>query len=89
MLILGSGAVIGGQFISMLDVRLLEYVFIPSSYSTLINIVTLRGISIGLIFSRSLKRFRLSTLFFLTPLVYGTPKIFSKVLKIIGVLDYG
>nr|QIV24369.2 NADH dehydrogenase subunit 5 [Hermissenda emurai] len=89
VLILGSGAVMGGQFISMLDVSLLEYVFIPSSYSTLINIVTLSGISIGLIFSRSLKSFSLSTLFFLTPLVYGTPKMFSKVLKIIGVLDYG
>lgn len=36
-----------------------------------------------------LRSYRLSTLFFLTPLVYGSPKIFSKFLKRLGILDYG
>jgi hypothetical protein len=89
-LVLGTGAVIGGEFISRIEISNLEFVFLPSSYSSAINMVTLVGVTLGLIISEmELKRFRLSTLFFLTPLVYGSPKVFSKLLKALGVLDYG
>ena len=90
VLVLGTGAVIGGEFISRIEISNLEFVFLPSSYSSAINMVTLVGVTLGLIISEmELKRFRLSTLFFLTPLVYGSPKVFSKLLKALGVLDYG
>jgi len=90
VLVLGVGAVCGGQFISSLDISTLEYVFIPSGSSTLVNFVTLTGILVGLIGLRKrISRFRLSTLFFLTPLVYGRPKVLSKVISSVGVLDYG
>lgn len=80
----------GGEFISRLDISTLEYVFIPASSSTLVNLITMTGIFFGLAAVRiELKRFRLSTLFFLTPLVYGRPKAFSKLMSVVGVLDYG
>nr|YP_009349230.1 NADH dehydrogenase subunit 5 [Sakuraeolis japonica]APZ75716.1 NADH dehydrogenase subunit 5 [Sakuraeolis japonica] len=88
--LLGLGAICGGEFISSLDVGTLEYVFIPSSSSTLINLITLSGIFFGLVAIRmEIKSSTLSTLFFLTPLVYGTPKAFSKLMNVVGVLDYG
>nr|BDY26060.1 NADH dehydrogenase subunit 5 [Spurilla braziliana] len=88
--ILGFGAVVGGEFISSLEISNLESAFIPSLHSTLVNLVTLTGISLGLVASRyEIKSFALSTLFFLTPLVYGSPKLFSKMVSIVGVLDYG
>jgi len=88
--VLGAGAVCGGEFISSLDISTLEYVFIPVVSSTLINLITIRGIFFGLIAIRiRIKRATLSTLFFLTPLVYGSPKMFSKFISLVGVLDYG
>ena len=88
--ILGVGAVVGGEFISRVEISNLEFVFLPSSFSTLVNLVTIVGVSLGLVASQfEIKSYSLSTLFFLTPLVYGSPKIFSKFLKVIGVLDYG
>nr|YP_010834656.1 NADH dehydrogenase subunit 5 [Coryphella verrucosa]WFQ82024.1 NADH dehydrogenase subunit 5 [Coryphella verrucosa] len=88
--ILGVGAVVGGEFISSVEISNLEFVFLPSSFSTVVNLVTVIGISLGLVATRfKIKSYSLSTLFFLTPLVYGSPKIFSKFLKVIGVLDYG
>ena len=90
VLILGFGAVVGGEFISRIEISTLEFVFIPSIYSTLINLVTIRGIRLGLIISQvELRRYSLSTLFFLTPIVYGSPKLFSKILKMLRVLDHG
>ena len=88
--ILGLGAVCGGEFISRLDVSTLEYVFIPAARTTLINVITMTGIFFGLVAIRTrMKRFALSTLFFLTPLVYGSPKAFSRFISSTGVLDYG
>nr|YP_010352815.1 NADH dehydrogenase subunit 5 [Dermatobranchus otome]UOD76583.1 NADH dehydrogenase subunit 5 [Dermatobranchus otome]UOD76596.1 NADH dehydrogenase subunit 5 [Dermatobranchus otome] len=88
--VLGIGAIIGGEFISSVEISTLEFVFLPSFYSGLINLVTIMGVVMGLISSDfELKSHSLSTLFFLTPLVYGSPKIFSLFVKIIGVLDYG
>lgn len=90
VLILGVGAIIGGELISSLEISNLEFVFLPSSCSTLVNLVTIIGCLTGLMLRGfKLKRFSLSTLFFLTPLVYGTPKIFSKFFRLLSVLDYG
>nr|WIS40130.1 NADH dehydrogenase subunit 5 [Facelina auriculata] len=88
--VLGVGATCGGEFISSLDVSTLEYVFIPAASSTLINLITVSGIFFGLVaIKMSIKSVTLSTLFFLTPLVYGSPKAFSKFISMVGVLDYG
>lgn len=90
VLVLGTGAVCGGEFISRLDISTLEYVFIPSRSSTIVNLVTITGIRVGLAGLRKrIRRNTLSTLFFLTPLVYGRPKAFSKLISSVGVLDYG
>jgi len=90
VIILGSGAVIGGELISRLEISTLEFVFLPSSCSLFINLVTLFGCATGLLLAGAkIKSYSLSTLFFLTPLVYGSPKIFSKFLKMLSVLDYG
>lgn len=90
VLILGVGAIIGGELISRIEVNNLEFVFLPSSCSTLINLVTVLGCTTGLLISGlKLKRFALSTLFFLTPLIYGSPKLLSKFIKFLRVLDYG
>nr|YP_010837456.1 NADH dehydrogenase subunit 5 [Doto coronata]WGC93421.1 NADH dehydrogenase subunit 5 [Doto coronata] len=88
--ILGVGAITGGEFISSVEISNLEFVFIPFEWSSLINFVTVLGVTMGLMMSQmELNSYSLSTLFFLTPLVYGTPKIFSKILEKLGVLDYG
>nr|NP_702977.1 NADH dehydrogenase subunit 5 [Tyrannodoris europaea]AAL91064.1 NADH dehydrogenase subunit 5 [Tyrannodoris europaea] len=88
--LLGVDAVMGGEFISSLEISNLEGVFIPGFHGTLINLITVAGISLGLFTSRyEIKSWALSTLFFLTPLIYGSPKMFSKVVSTIGVLDYG
>jgi len=90
VLILGLGAIVGGELISRLEVNTLEFVFLPSRCSMLINLITILGCFTGLIIRGiKLKSYRLSTLFFLTPLVYGTPKVFSKFLSYLRVLDYG
>lgn len=90
VLLLGFGAIIGGELISSLETSVLEYVFLPGSCSSLINLITIRGCLTGLILRGfQIKRYSLSTLFFLTPLVYGSPKIFSKFLSSLRVLDYG
>lgn len=88
--ILGVGAIVGGEFISRVEISTLEFVFLPSSHSGFVNLVTIFGIRLGLMVSQvQLRRYSLSTLFFLTPLVYGRTKVFSKFLNRLGVLDYG
>lgn len=88
--ILGVGAIIGGELISSIEINNLEYVFLPFSCSRFVNLVTILGCRVGLLVSgNKLKRFSLSTLFFLTPLVYGSPKMFSKFIGYLSVLDYG
>lgn len=89
-MVLGLGAVIGGELISSLEVYILEFVILPSLWSASVNIVTILGVFLGLLLGGlRLKRWELSTLFFLTPLVYRTPKIFSRFIDKLGVLDYG
>nr|WBV77012.1 NADH dehydrogenase subunit 5 [Phestilla sp. CUS-2023] len=90
VLILGMGAIIGGELISSIEINNLEYVFLPFSCSSVVNLVTVIGCVMGLLFSGfKLKSYSLSTLFFLTPLVYGAPKLFFKLMSYLSVLDYG
>lgn len=90
VLFLGLGGIIGGKLLRSLEINNLESAFIPSRRGMLINIVTVLGVTLGLIVGGIQKRsFSLSTLFFLTPLVYGSLKIFAPVRKRIGSLDYG
>jgi len=64
--------------------------FLPSFESSLINVVTISGVIIGLIESQKRKiSFRLSTLFFLTPLVYGSTKPFRTFINKLKVRDNG
>jgi len=88
--VLGLGAVIGGELISSLEIHILEFVMLPRLWSASVNVVTILGVFLGLVLGGlQLKSWELSTLFFLTPLVYRTPKIFSSFIDKLGVLDYG
>lgn len=90
VLLLGLGGVIGGKLLSALEINNLECAFIPSSSGRLINWITILGISLGLVvYGKSKRSHILSTLFFLTPLVYGRIKLLSPLKKSVGLLDYG
>lgn len=90
VLILGLGAIIGGKLIRRIEINTLEYAFLPFRCSTIINLVTFIGCRAGLLIIGGVtKTYSLSTLFFLTPLVYGSPKLFSNFLSYLSVLDYG
>nr|YP_002791083.1 NADH dehydrogenase subunit 5 [Onchidella celtica]AAR21544.2 NADH dehydrogenase subunit 5 [Onchidella celtica] len=89
MFILGLGGLMGGKLFTSTDPFILECVFIPSVFSSLINIVTGLGLFLGLTMMGLRKSQSLSTLFFLTPgYVYST-KIFAPVSRNLSVLDYG
>lgn len=88
--ILALGAITGGKLILRLEISNLESVFLPRMESSLINLVTVLGVTWGLLEIRAKKsRFTLSTLFFLTPLVYGSTKPFSSFMRKIKMLDEG
>jgi len=90
VLVLAIGAITGGKLILRLEISNLELAYLPSFERTLINLVTLRGVLYGLIESQvSKRRTALSTLFFLTPLVYGSTKSFSLLIEKIKFLDNG
>nr|AOQ30887.1 NADH dehydrogenase subunit 5 [Pleurobranchaea novaezealandiae] len=90
VLLLGAGGIMGGKLLSSVEINNLELAFIPSGSGSLINIITVTGILLGLVVSMVPKNsFSLSTLFFLTPLVYGSMKVFAPLKKSIGLLDYG
>lgn len=90
VLFLGLGGVIGGKLLRSVEINNLELAFIPGRSASLINIITITGVTLGLVMSGMQKRrFSLSTLFFLTPLVYGSLKVFSPFSKSVGSLDYG
>nr|YP_010970198.1 NADH dehydrogenase subunit 5 [Phyllidiopsis shireenae]WNR50787.1 NADH dehydrogenase subunit 5 [Phyllidiopsis shireenae] len=90
VMILAIGAISSGKFILSLDISNLEFSFLPSSHSMLINLVTISGIYMGLIENNLKKNSTiLSTLFFLTPLVYGSTKPFSMLMSKIKILDQG
>nr|YP_010574759.1 NADH dehydrogenase subunit 5 [Verconia nivalis]UZI00330.1 NADH dehydrogenase subunit 5 [Verconia nivalis] len=90
VLILSFGAIIGGKLILSLEVFNLELAFLPGFESLAINIVTMMGVIYGLLENGIHKKsFWLSTLFFLTPLVYGSTKSFSMLMDKMKTLDNG
>nr|WRQ18379.1 NADH dehydrogenase subunit 5 [Austropeplea brazieri] len=89
MILLGSMAILFGKMYSILDLSLLEIVFISNFSSMMINLITLTGIIVGFIFMGRMKSLMFSSLFFLTPFYQGTPKIFAVMNKKLNVLDYG
>nr|YP_010970172.1 NADH dehydrogenase subunit 5 [Phyllidiella zeylanica]WNR50748.1 NADH dehydrogenase subunit 5 [Phyllidiella zeylanica] len=90
VIILALGAISGGKFILSLDISNLEFGFLPSMGSSVINLVTGFGIYMGLVENNLKKKsFGLSTLFFLTPLIYGSTKPFSSLMSKMKILDQG
>lgn len=88
--ILSVGAIVGGKLILSLEISNFELAFLPRLESSLINIVTIVGVVLGLVQSQgSRSRAGLSTLFFLTPLIYGSMKPFGFLLDKIKILDNG
>jgi len=88
--ILSVGAIIGGKLVLSLEISNFELAFLPSLESALINVVTVIGLVLGLAQSRSSRsRITLSTLFFLTPLIYGRVKPFGFLIDKIKILDNG
>nr|YP_002791174.1 NADH dehydrogenase subunit 5 [Ascobulla fragilis]ACE62803.1 NADH dehydrogenase subunit 5 [Ascobulla fragilis] len=90
MIFLGVGGVMGGKFLSLIDLSNMELAYIPSLLGSSINITTVSGMLCGLVsFSYLKSNFNLSSLFFLTPLISMSSKLMSPTLKHINVLDYG
>nr|YP_010930444.1 NADH dehydrogenase subunit 5 [Chromodoris lochi]WKL06543.1 NADH dehydrogenase subunit 5 [Chromodoris lochi] len=88
--LLSLGAITGGKLILSLEISSFEMAFLPSMESSLINFVTIGGIIYGIVENgQSKKSFLLSTLFFLTPLVYGSTKPFSSWMSKMKYLDNG
>jgi len=84
--ILGLGAIARGKFFSLIDITNLETISMSSLWGFIINIVTIRGLIWGLS-SGSSKKFFLSSLFFLSPVI--TAKPITIVVDSVKVLDYG
>lgn len=90
VLILALGAITGGKLILRLEISNLEMAFLPGLESSLINLVTLIGVTWGLVETGIRKSsYALSTLFFLTPLIYGRTKPFSFFMTKLKILDEG
>nr|YP_010373160.1 NADH dehydrogenase subunit 5 [Aldisa cooperi]UPI11626.1 NADH dehydrogenase subunit 5 [Aldisa cooperi] len=90
VLILALGAIMGGKLILSLEISNIELAFLPSFEGSLINFVTFTGVVLGIVeFSFKKNSFLLSTLFFLTPLIYGSVKPFSLFMNKLKLLDQG
>lgn len=88
--ILALGAIGGGKLILSLEISNLELAYLPSLERTIINIVTFLGVLLGILErGKSKRNTTLSTLFFLTPLVYGTVKPFRIIIEKMKMLDNG
>nr|WRW10866.1 NADH dehydrogenase subunit 5 [Melampus sincaporensis] len=90
LLVLGFGAVVGGEMFTLLDQSYTEMAILPSYLGVMINAVTLSGVVAGLIFIKGARKsWPLSTLFFLTPTYSLSNKVVAPVLTVVGVMDYG
>jgi len=88
--ILAVGAITGGKLILRLEISNLELAYLPNFEGNLINFVTIFGVVYGLLDGNSMKSNTiLSTLFFLTPLIYGSTKSFRILIEKIKILDNG
>lgn len=88
--ILGIGGIVRGKFLRIIDLGNLELAYIPSLWGNIINIITLGGITLGLIRgAQVLSNHYLSSIFFLTPVVSLGSKGLAPLVKEISRLDYG
>ena len=88
--LLSLGAISSGKFIFLVDVSNLEGAFISSLLGNLINLVTVFGIILGLFDAPGIKkRFFLSTIFFLTPVISFRSKTLFPIISKVNTLDYG
>nr|ABJ55858.1 NADH dehydrogenase subunit 5 [Aplysia vaccaria] len=88
--VLGIGGIVSGKFLSMIDLGNLELAYIPSFWGNIINIITVSGITLGLIRgSKVLSNHYLSSMFFLTPVVSMGSKGLAPLVKEMSNLDYG
>ena len=88
--ILCIGAISRGKFIFLVDVSNLEIAYVSSALGSSINIVTILGVILGLArWSGPKKRFFLSTIFFLTPIISFRSKLATPLISKINNLDYG
>nr|YP_009040286.1 NADH dehydrogenase subunit 5 [Aplysia kurodai]AGT53687.1 NADH dehydrogenase subunit 5 [Aplysia kurodai] len=88
--VLGIGGIVSGKFLSMIDLGNLELAYIPSFWGNIINIITIGGITLGLIRgSKILSNHYLSSMFFLTPVVSLGSKGLAPLVKEMSNLDYG
>nr|YP_004935042.1 NADH dehydrogenase subunit 5 [Siphonaria gigas]AEQ93914.1 NADH dehydrogenase subunit 5 [Siphonaria gigas] len=88
IMVLGTGAIVGGGFFFIFDVSNLECLFISSFLHNLINTVTAIGVTLGLVMMTP-SSFFVSSLFFLTPLLSLSGKLMSPLSKKLHMLDYG
>nr|YP_009445812.1 NADH dehydrogenase subunit 5 [Hypselodoris apolegma]ATX68400.1 NADH dehydrogenase subunit 5 [Hypselodoris apolegma] len=90
VLILSLGAIMSGKLLMSVEINNLEFAFIPMFESLLINMMAILGIFYGLMEGGTKKSsFLMSTLFFLTPLVYGSIKPLSILMEKMKMLDNG
>lgn len=90
MTVLALGAITRGKMIFLIDCSNLEFAYVPSFLGSLINFVTLAGISLGIFSSSEPKRsFFLSTIFFLTPIISKSPILVSPLIEGTKNLDQG
>nr|YP_009271537.1 NADH dehydrogenase subunit 5 [Hypselodoris festiva]ANX10017.1 NADH dehydrogenase subunit 5 [Hypselodoris festiva] len=90
VLILSLGAIMGGKLIMSMEIYNLEFAFLPSFEALVINMITILGVVYGLVENEIKKEsFLMSTLFFLTPLVYGSVKPLGFYMENMKMLDNG
>jgi len=88
--ILGIGGIVRGKFLNTIDLGNLELAYIPGLWGNIINIITITGITLGLIRgSQVLSNYYLSRMFFLTPVVSFGTKGLAPLVKEMSRLDYG
>nr|NP_038228.1 NADH dehydrogenase subunit 5 [Pupa strigosa]BAA89017.1 ND5 [Pupa strigosa] len=89
VLLLGGGGIVSGKFLSSLDTSLFEGVVLPPMINNTLNLVTIIGLFLGIFLSSKVKNPSLSSLFYLSPLLIGSPWALSTPLKFLRYLDYG
>lgn len=89
IVLLGALAIFFGKTYSILELTLLESVFISNTSRILINFITLLGLFLGTVFVGRTKSYLLSSLIFLRPFYQNTPKTFRVLSKNLIRLDYG
>nr|YP_009408799.1 NADH dehydrogenase subunit 5 [Deroceras reticulatum]ASL05734.1 NADH dehydrogenase subunit 5 [Deroceras reticulatum] len=87
--ILGFMGIISGKMFSLLNSSVVELLFLPNFWMSVINIVTMLGVGLGFMLRKTMKSWIMSTLFFSSPGLVKLTKPFSKFSENLKNLDYG